>query len=105
MERYPLAHAALLSALEEYLHPGARVIVQGDDPAAVERLLSAARNAAGQGHRLHCYAIGPAHDGIPGIAGPVDTSTRAQAFVCRGTRCLPPTEDPGELAHLLEQAD
>ena len=101
--QYPLAHAAMLVALEEYLDPPAQVIVRGQDTDGVERLSSTVREFAAKGLRVHCYTTGQA--AAPGILEEAGVPRSAQAIVCRGTHCLPPAGDPAELMERLNQSD
>jgi uncharacterized protein YyaL (SSP411 family) len=100
---HPLAHAGLLVALDDYLHPPAQVIVCGTDPRAAARLQAAAKSHARDGHRVNCYA--PADGALPGILGTLEGRPDAAAFVCRGMTCLPPAESVVELLQLLESTD
>jgi uncharacterized protein YyaL (SSP411 family) len=102
MERFPLAHAALMEALDEYLDPHALVIICGGNRGEREPLRAAAQHVTKSGHRLHCYVLDEDGGKPPGQIGQARLVHGAQAFVCHGTRCLPPTNDPSELIRCLE---
>jgi uncharacterized protein YyaL (SSP411 family) len=103
--RYPLAHASLLLALQEFHTPPTQVIVTGGSPDERAALQAAARSAGGGRLRVHCYAIGPDGGPLPGILGALDREGSAVAMVCRGLQCLPAVSDAEELARLIEDND
>ncbi len=104
IEGYPLAHASLVLALNDYLEPATQVIVTGTDAVRVQELALTARQAIRGPHQVNCYAIGPDSGGLPGILSHLDTDEAAAAFVCRGLECLPPVEGIEELNRLLTEA-
>ena len=97
MERYPAGHCALLTALEEQLHPGELVIVRG----------------AGEELRNWCDALVDGYRpwrtvyGIPDGAGrvppylPETTGTGPAAYLCSGLSCSLPIHSLAELRRKL----
>ncbi len=92
--RYPLAHASLLCALDEFLDPPTQVILAG---ANREELMEWQAIARG-GERLRCYLLDPDAEPLPGILGAYRVGERSRAFVCKGTSCQPPLESGAALA-------
>jgi uncharacterized protein YyaL (SSP411 family) len=90
----PLAASKLYTALDLYLHHDVVVITDG---AGRDELLTAARRAPAPGRLL----AGPwaSADLLAGKAPAA--GGRAQAFVCHGQTCAPPTTDPAALRELL----
>jgi len=105
ISNYPLAHATLLLALREFHAPPPQVIITGPDRERRAALRHAAETASGARLRVHCYEIGPDDGPLPGVLGALNAGDAAVAMVCSGVQCLPPVEDPEELARLLEETD
>jgi uncharacterized protein YyaL (SSP411 family) len=103
--KYPLAHASLLLALQEFHTPHPQVIITGADPDLRTSLQEAARSAGGGRLRVNCYAIGPDDGALPGVLAALQTGGDTVAVVCRGLQCLPPVRDPAELARQIEETD
>jgi uncharacterized protein YyaL (SSP411 family) len=93
--RGPLAHATLLIALNEFLHPVAQVVITGPDSKELARW----QNTVQTLDRVHCYAAGVQTSGLPGALDETE-SHGIVARVCRGTQCLPPVDS---LKGLLSQ--
>jgi uncharacterized protein len=93
----PLAGARLYTALDLYLHHDVVVITGG---AGRDELLAAARRA----HEPARLLAGP-WASAELLAGKTDAADgRAQAFVCHGQTCAPPTTDAATLVELLTSA-
>ena len=98
MMKLPQAVPALLQALDFALQEPRRVVVADDGTPASRRPLLCAAHSVFQPHRV-----------ILGTTGPVEPFARtlpvrdgrATAYVCTGTACQPPTQDPEGLAALL----
>jgi len=90
----PLAASRLFSALDLYLHHDVVVITEG---AGGDELATTARRAFEPGRVM----AGPwaSAELLAGKAAAPDG--RAQAFVCHGQTCAPPTTDPAALFELL----
>ena len=86
MQQGPYGHTGLLLALEEYLYPPETLIVRaGDDLKAWQD--SVARDYA-PARLVFCI---PAHvDDLPGLLGERSAQGDGVAYLCQGTRCLPP---------------
>jgi uncharacterized protein YyaL (SSP411 family) len=101
IQRSPLGHASLLTALDEYLHPVTQIILTGTDADQLDRWQKAIRTH----DRVHCYAAGVHGRGLPG-ADKNETEERAiVARVCRGVQCLPPVESLEDLMSQLQGSD
>ena len=95
MRRIPYAHASLLMALDEHLHPGETIVIRGSgDP------LSAWRRAAQQGYRPRRLVVAiPAEEtGLPGALAGMAAGEGTLAYRCRGTHCETPVTSLEALA-------
>jgi uncharacterized protein YyaL (SSP411 family) len=86
LQQGPYGHTGLLLALEEYLYPPEALIVRaGDDLKAWQD--SVARDYA-PARLVFCI---PAHiDDLPGLLAERGARSDGVAYLCQGTRCLPP---------------
>ena len=90
----PFSGAALLGALDTYLHGVQLVVTEGQGR---EELLSAARKTFCPG-----LSIVGSWASASLLAGKVpDSEGRARAYVCQGQSCAQPVSSPSELAVLL----
>ncbi len=97
MERYPQAHATLLAALDEYLHPVDIVIIRG----------AASELAEWQRELSRVYAPRRLVFGVPATAEALPASLAGKrpyphtvAYVCRGTVCSEPVKSLSALISL-----
>ena len=99
VERYPQAHATLLRGILQLLEPPELVIVRGDPDA-----LGPWREAAGafRPDRLAFFIPADA-SGLPGLLAERRAGPRPVAWLCRGTHCLAPIENPEELQEALSR--
>jgi uncharacterized protein YyaL (SSP411 family) len=86
LQDHPSAHATLLMALDEYLHPPQLVIIRGHDNEVSEWQLEL--NKLYQPRRL---VFGINRDAVlPEVLAAKATQSNTVAYVCRGTTCDPP---------------
>jgi uncharacterized protein YyaL (SSP411 family) len=98
LEKYPHAHAAMLVALEELLHPPQIVIIRGDaEEAGQWRDEIAKMYAPG---RL-VFAIAADATGLPAVIAEKQAKPATVAYLCEGTTCSAPLQS---LAALLALA-
>lgn len=98
LERNPMACSALLRALDEYFNAGQTVILRHTDGDIRPWRGALARYRPG---RL-CLVIPPGAGDLPAALGekrPPRSGTRA--WVCEGTTCSAPVDEPSRLAALL----
>jgi len=97
MREHPPGYAMLLLALEDALAPPSSVLLAGDPVAC-----AAWQRALEAHYRPTTRVFNLAGGDIPGalVKGPAATD-RASAWVCQGTRCLPPVLALPELLALL----
>ena len=101
MSEFPHGHAALLNALEEYLHPPVIVVIRGDTDAARDW----ARQLDGlYTPRQLVYAIPANATKLPGALADRAPREATTAYICEGTRCSAPVATVAELATALSQA-
>jgi uncharacterized protein YyaL (SSP411 family) len=98
-KRYPLAHASLLLALQDWHAPPAQVLVSG---AELELLQECCRQIRGR-RRLNCYAVPAEASTRPGSMPEPPPGDELRAWLCVGMRCLPGVDDLATLEQLLEQ--
>ncbi len=99
--KYPLGHASLLVALDEYLDPPAQVVIAGQDAAETAAWQSVVR----QFDRVHCYALAPGAHRWPAVLGEQTQGGETTAYLCRGSRCLPAIRSRAELEEKLTAPD
>jgi len=81
---------ALLSALEEFLHPGEIVLLRGNGGTMQEWSgLCHAEYRPGR----RCYSLPTNDDALPSSLGERKILGEITAYICRGTTCLPPVTD------------
>jgi hypothetical protein len=98
LARHPAGHASLANALEEHLEPPSVVVLRGPAPDldAWQSRLDARYRPAVLG-----IAVPAGLTGLPpALDKPAQTTT--QAWVCRGSTCLPPVGQPEALDQALE---
>jgi len=88
LQQQPMAHASLLSALDEYINPPHQVIITGTD----EEKTAHFHQALHLMDRVHCYALASGSGSLPGILGALDDRADLSVFVCREQSCLPPVD-------------
>ncbi len=88
----------LLQALDFSLEEPRRVVIAGDPASPATRRLLHATHATLQPRKVVLGTRGPVEPFARTLA-PRDG--RPTAYVCTGTACLPPTQDPAHLATLL----
>jgi uncharacterized protein len=100
MREHPAGFAMLLVALEETLQPPAAAILRGDRSALEEW------NRAMAGEYLPQTLLLPIPNGVTGLPAVLDkpVSTAVQAWLCRGTTCLPPFDRVDALRDACKQA-
>ena len=100
MQEFPHGHAALITALDEYLEPPEIVIIRGEASEAEEW----ARNISA------IYAPGrlvfaiPADIDLPESLATKQATDKTIAYVCRGRACSAPIDSLKELANELSEA-
>jgi uncharacterized protein YyaL (SSP411 family) len=98
MERQASGFVSLATALDEHLAPPQIVILRGDAGS-----MARWQQALAQSYRPHTMVIAlprDAGDLPPALAKPLPAGG-AEAWVCRGTSCLPAIADLGELERAL----
>jgi uncharacterized protein YyaL (SSP411 family) len=93
LRQYPHGHGALLIALAEWLHPADFAILRGRT-AELPGWVAAAR--AGNPRRL-VFAIPNGEEELPGDLAARRAGEGEVAYLCTGTRCLPPICSKAEL--------
>jgi len=100
MQQMPHACASLLRALNDYLHPRTHVVIRygSESDASVWRAALADGDA---GRRIDSYFIAENAADLPPTIAAQKSTPRGAAYVCRGTNCLPPINDPSSLSASL----
>ena len=97
LERHPQAHATLLMALDEYLHPVDIVILRGE--ADEIRVWQSELNRIYAPRRV-IYGIPAGEPDLPEALLSKSVSLPAVAYVCRGTSCSEPIKSLSALISL-----
>ena len=96
MQRAPSACCSLLSALQEWLDPGAHLVLAGA-PEAVEKWRKSLPKRG-----VSVYAPGRDNQQLPGILAEYRNRGTVTAYLCRGRECSPPVTELSELINMLE---
>ena len=99
LEAQPLAHASLALATLNYLQPQRQVIITGADSADMDTWKEAISGI----DQVNCHVLQPG-EALPGVTNGSTGFDRTTAYVCTGTRCLPPAESIDTLIKQLESA-
>jgi hypothetical protein len=99
VQKYPDAHASMLFALEDYLHPPQIVILRGDAAAIApwQRELNAVFAP-----RRWILAVAADATGLPDAIASKPAAAGPIAYVCRGTQCTAPISSLVELTRELD---
>ncbi len=102
LSSFPSAHCGLLLVLEEWLAPPEILVIRGSGEVLQQWQERAGRHYVP--HRL-CFAIPDNEPGPPlkSYASPAAGSTLA--YLCQGTRCLPPITSLDELDKVLTEQE
>jgi len=101
INRYPVAHGSLLSALETHLSPPEIIILRGE-----EGLLETWRKLATQSTMPNRIVLAiPSEVGqLPGLlSSKTAPEAGVLAYLCRGTSCLPPVSDIDDFREYLSE--
>ena len=101
LERFPQAHATMLRGVLRQLEPPESLIVRGD-PDELAPWRDAVRGF--RPDRL-CFFIPADASGLPGLLAERRAGARPLAWLCRGTECLAPIDDPEKLRTALSAGD
>ena len=96
MQRAPSACCSLLSALHEWLYPGAQLVLTGT-PEAVEKWRKSLPKRG-----ISVYAPGRDNQHLPGILTEYKILGTVTAYLCRGRQCSPPVTELDVLTNMLE---
>jgi uncharacterized protein YyaL (SSP411 family) len=99
VQKYPEAHASMLLALEDYLHPPQIVILRGDAAAIApwQRELNAVFAP-----RRWILAVAADTTGLPAAIATKPVADGPIAYVCRGTQCSAPINSLAALTRELD---
>jgi hypothetical protein len=98
MEKYPVSHVTLLTALEELLQPPEIIILRGEAQAIEAWRRELARSFV---PRRLVLAIAADAAGLPAALADKAARGAAVAYVCRGSTCSEPVESLGALLEQL----
>ena len=99
LEESPLACATMLLALMDAVSPPPKLIIAGTDQQARDAMKAWAEGR----YQVDCYTVGPAVDTLPGILREFRPERPVTAWLCHGTRCLPPVETREEVERLMAE--
>jgi hypothetical protein len=97
----PFAHASLLFALDEYLHPPQIVIIRGEPQASASWLASSLR---GYAPRRLAFAIPTEAGDLPAALAAKAAQGRTTAYVCEGMSCSAPLDSLESLEKRLSES-
>jgi uncharacterized protein YyaL (SSP411 family) len=99
VQKYPEAHASMLFALEDYLHPPQIVILRGAGAAIGpwQRELNAVFAP-----RRWVLAVAADARGLPEAIASKTAAEGPIAYVCRGTQCSAPIDSLAALTRELD---
>jgi uncharacterized protein YyaL (SSP411 family) len=99
MEQMPQAVPYLLQALNFSLQPPRRVVIAGESGSPTARRLLQATHAVYQPNKVVLGNIGPVEE----FARTLPAKDGATVYLCVGTACQPPTNDPERVKELLRE--
>ncbi|MEO5621843.1 MAG: thioredoxin domain-containing protein [Dokdonella sp.] len=103
LKGFPHACCTLLLALDEFLQPPTHIVIRiadGNESLSWQDALhDLAPNVA------DIYRIPADATALPGILDVQTYRTGGVAYICRGTQCLPPLDNPVSLSGALSRAD
>ncbi len=99
MQQMPQGCATLQRALHDFLSPRAHVVVRCGSATEAQAWRDALRGRVDR--RTDVYLIAAVAAGSIGMLSAQKYSAGGTAYLCRGTRCEPPIDDPGRLADAL----
>jgi uncharacterized protein YyaL (SSP411 family) len=99
LEESPLAGATLLLALMDAASPPAKVVIAGTDRETRDSMKAWVEGR----YQVDCYVVGPEVDTLPGMLREFRSTRPVKAWVCQGTRCLPPVETREEVERLMAE--
>ncbi|MEE4186210.1 MAG: thioredoxin domain-containing protein [Gammaproteobacteria bacterium] len=102
MEEFPHGHAALITALEEYLHPPEIIVIRG---VRAEAEAWAHTVAAVYAPRRLIFAIPADADGLPAGLAQRAAGDACCAYVCQGSQCGLPARSLTELLAAVRESD
>jgi uncharacterized protein YyaL (SSP411 family) len=97
----PYAHASLLAALDEHLHPPEILVIRGEGEDLTGWAQIAQRTYA---PRRLVLAIPTRERELPGTLRAMEPGPKTRAYYCRGTVCGAPLEDLRDLQRSLAAA-
>ncbi|TCK19336.1 hypothetical protein DFR30_2646 [Thiogranum longum] len=98
IQQGPYGHTGLLVAVEEYLNPPETLVIRpGNDKIIWQQ-------AVGNNYapRRMCFIIPDEATGLPGLLAERKPQDKGVAWLCQGTQCLPPINDPAQLGEQLD---
>ncbi len=101
---FPHGHAALVTALDEYLEPAEIVIIRGNPAAVQEWARTVGAIFAPRRVILPIPADAAQLPGALALRKAPDHSDRTLAYICRGTSCSAPLDNLDDLAAELSEA-
>lgn len=98
VQRFPNAHCALLTGLEEYFQPPKIIVLRGDSNAQWKNFLL-------EEYRPDCIILDIAaeQENLPGILAERIAEEQTIAYVCTANACLPPSRSLESLQRCLDQ--
>jgi uncharacterized protein len=102
MQQMPQGCATLQRALHDFLDPRTHVVVRCGSAIEAQAWRDALRGRVDR--RTDVYLIADRAAGSIGVLAAQKYTAGGVAYVCRGTRCEPPIDDPGRLAEALAAA-
>jgi uncharacterized protein YyaL (SSP411 family) len=97
LQKQPAAIAFMLQALDFWLDEPRRVVIAGESKSESSRSLLHAAHAVYQPNKVVLGNVGP----VEAFAKTLLPKGGATAYVCSGTSCQPPTNDPAKVQELL----
>jgi len=98
MQQMPQACCTLLRALDEWLAPRTHVVVRHAGADEAQRWQGA---LATTNPHTDVYLVPESAAALPGVLAAQAYRPGGVAYVCRGVQCLPPIEEPADLAARL----